>query len=339
MFLYTTGDLLQSSAEALVNAVNCEGCMGKGIAYQFKLQFPENNIDYVKACKNGALKPSKLHYFRERGKIIINFPTKNKWRENSKIEYIERGLDELLLLIRKLHIKSIAIPPLGSGNGGLVWADVKKVIVDKMQVVSRDVELSIYEPSKNYLPSPAKEPELGVSALVLMEIKQHLNRFNKVRLQKAAYFIRVFSQKKPFDFVAHECVPYAPSIDVVSKGIREFQQYYRTQSTEEAKSILYGKIVSESVNDTINSLLPSIKQACSFVNSISSDHELECLSTICFLIEQSGSMTWEDIVAGFQSWSAEKAMRFSEKEILDGIQKLRSLGIIEKSLIGYSFVA
>ena len=93
MFFYTTGDLLQSDAEALVNTVNCEGYMGKGIAYQFKLKFPNNNKDYVKACKNGTLRPGKLHVYKESEKIIINFPTKDKWREKSRMEYIEDGLD------------------------------------------------------------------------------------------------------------------------------------------------------------------------------------------------------------------------------------------------------
>ncbi|WP_199798965.1 macro domain-containing protein [Clostridium tetani] len=87
---------------------------------KFKLQYPENNIDYVKACKSGSLTIGKLHYFKERGKIIINFPTKNKWRAKSKIEYVEKGLDGLIKLIYLLNIKSIAIPPLGSGNGGLI---------------------------------------------------------------------------------------------------------------------------------------------------------------------------------------------------------------------------
>ena len=86
MIIYVTGDLLQSEAQCLVNTVNCEGYMGKGIAYQFKLAFPENNIDYVKACKAGKLYIGTLHYYYEKGKIIINFPTKDKWRAKSKIE-------------------------------------------------------------------------------------------------------------------------------------------------------------------------------------------------------------------------------------------------------------
>ena len=137
MFFCVTGDLLQSSAEALVNTVNCEGYMGKGIAYQFKLKFPQNNIDYIKACKKGTLKPGQLHYYCENGKIIINFPTKDKWRNKSKIKYIEDGLDALILLIENLNIKSIAIPPLGSGNGGLIWLDVKRIISEKLEGISR----------------------------------------------------------------------------------------------------------------------------------------------------------------------------------------------------------
>lgn len=152
MFHYVTGDLLQSSAEALVNAVNCEGYMGKGIAYQFKLQFPETNAAYVKACKNGELLPGKLHYFRERGKLVINFPTKNKWRAKSKLEYIEGGLYALIDLIGDMGIQSIAIPPLGSGNGGLNWDDVKQVIARQLEPVSSLVEIFIYEPSKNFAP-------------------------------------------------------------------------------------------------------------------------------------------------------------------------------------------
>ena len=119
MLTFITGDLLESSADCLVNTVNCEGYMGKGIAYQFKLKYPNNNKDYVKACKNKSLTVGKLHYFIEDNKVIINFPTKDKWRQKSKVEYIINGLNELVKLLPQLNIKSIAIPPLGCGNGGL----------------------------------------------------------------------------------------------------------------------------------------------------------------------------------------------------------------------------
>lgn len=339
MFFYTTGDLLQSNAEALVNTVNCEGYMGKGIAYQFKLKFPNNNKDYVRVCKNGTLRPGKLHFYREDGKIIINFPTKDKWREKSRMEYIEDGLDALVLLIKDLDIKSIAIPPLGSGNGGLVWADVKQVLSKKLEDTAKQVEIYVYEPSRNFASTPVQEPKLSTSALVLMELKGHLTKFNRLRLQKAAYFMDLFSSKKYFKFVAHKFGPYDHSIDIISNGIREFQKFHGTVSTKDAETILLNELTSESVNNTLKELRPSIEKSCDFVNSIKSDHELECLATICFLIESSGSLTADMVIAGFKNWSEDKANRFTEQDILNGIQKLNMIGIIDKNLIGYNLAA
>lgn len=90
MITYTKGNMFESDADCLVNTVNCEGFMGKGIAYQFKVRFPENNKSYIKACKSGELTVGKVHYYVEDGITIVNFPTKDKWRANSKIEYIEK---------------------------------------------------------------------------------------------------------------------------------------------------------------------------------------------------------------------------------------------------------
>jgi O-acetyl-ADP-ribose deacetylase (regulator of RNase III) len=336
MLFYTTGDLLKSDAEALVNTVNCEGYMGKGIAYQFKLQFPDNNTDYINACKSGSLKTGRLHFYKEQGKIIINFPTKDKWREKSRMEYITSGLDQLAPLIKDLHINSIAIPPLGSGNGGLIWTDVRNVIEKKLINISQSVNIYIYEPSKGYSSLPVNEPKLSSSALVLMEIKIRLKKFNKFRLQKAAYFVNVISHKGYFNFEKHKFGPYDHSIDIVSKKIREFQTFYGTKSTEEAKKILYNKLISESVKSKLTELSEPIEKACNYVNSIDNDHDLECLSTICFLIEKNTCLREESVIQSFKSWSDDKAKRFSEIEISAGLKKLYNSGIIEQNLIGYT---
>lgn len=338
MIIYTAGDLLKSAAEALVNTVNCEGYMGKGIAYQFKLQYPENNKDYVKACNRGELTVGKLHYFKERGKIIINFPTKNKWRAKSKMEYIADGLDELIKLINKLNIRTIAIPPLGSGNGGLIWNEVKYLLEQKLSVISDDIQIYIYEPSKNYVSQPSVEPKLSMSALVLMEIKKRLNRFNSLRLQKTAYFINIFSNQPYFNFRRHKYGPYDNSIYIISRNIKEFQKYHNVKSTEEAYRILYNKIVSSNIERKLNQLLPFIDEAADYVNSIKTNHELECLSTIVFLIEEQKSLSRDEILKDFKQWSEDKAKRFSNENILDGVDKLYNSNIIEKTLTGYSIV-
>ena len=336
MIKYTTGDLLKSDAQALVNTVNCEGYMGKGIAYQFKLVYPENNLDYVRVCKNGTLKIGKLHYFNEKGKTIINFPTKNKWRAKSKMEYIEVGMDELIKLIKLLDIKSIAIPPLGSGNGGLIWSEVKAVIESKLSVLSSDIDVYIYEPSTNYVAKSTVEPKLSLSALVLMKIKSNLNKFDTLRLQKTAYFIDVFSGQNYFNFKKHKYGPYDNAISIISRNIKEYQQYHNVKDSEEAYKILHNKIVSENIENKLNELLPFIVKASKYVNSIPTNHELECISTVVYLIDKNNVLSEEDILEMFNGWSEDKAKRFSDREILECITKLYKTGVIEKTLTGYA---
>ena len=141
---YVQGDLLKSNAEALVNAVNCVGVMGKGIALQFKKQYPKMFNSYRSICYNKKLTPGHLHYFKEKDKFIINFPTKDDWRNPSKIEYIENGLVSLVILIKNLNLKSIAIPMLGCGNGGLDWKEVNTLIINILTPAFRDSNLTVY---------------------------------------------------------------------------------------------------------------------------------------------------------------------------------------------------
>lgn len=122
------GNLLEADADALVNTVNTEGVMGKGVALQFAKKFPAMLAAYKEACKAGEVRPGRMHIY-ERGEMfqpryIINFPTKRHWRSPSRIEDIEAGLAALAEDIQRLHIRSIALPPLGCGHGGLDWDEV-----------------------------------------------------------------------------------------------------------------------------------------------------------------------------------------------------------------------
>ena len=129
MITYTTGNILEAETEALVNTVNCVGIMGKGIALQFKQAHPDNYAQYVRACEAGEVQPGRM-LITQTGSIlpphyIINFPTKRHWRGKSRLEDIDAGLEALKQDIRRLGIRSIAIPPLGCGSGGLAWSDVR----------------------------------------------------------------------------------------------------------------------------------------------------------------------------------------------------------------------
>jgi O-acetyl-ADP-ribose deacetylase (regulator of RNase III) len=149
MIEFVTGDLLKSEADALVNAVNCVGVMGRGIALQFKSAFPENFKAYAAACKREEVQPGHMFVF-ETGRLtpprfIINFPTKRHWRDNSRMEDIDAGLADLVGVIRDKEIRSIAVPPLGSGLGGLDWRAVRPRIEHALEGLN-DVRVLVYEP-------------------------------------------------------------------------------------------------------------------------------------------------------------------------------------------------
>ena len=121
------GDLFAANVDALVNPVNTAGVMGKGLALQFKKAFPDVFADYARACKHGEVELGRMHVVQRSTSplFVINFPTKKHWRQPSKLEYIESGLDDLVAQVRRLEIRSIAVPPLGCGLGGLDWREVK----------------------------------------------------------------------------------------------------------------------------------------------------------------------------------------------------------------------
>lgn len=335
MINFVTGNLLESSAECLVNTVNCEGYMGKGIAYQFKLKFPENNKDYVKACKTGELTIGKLHYFREDNKLIINFPTKDKWRRKSKIEYVIQGLDELKIILPKLNVRSIALPPLGCGNGGLQWNEVKQVILEKLKDIESNYDFYIYEPSQNFKAIPKESPKLSVSSLILMEMKLNLKKFNSLRLQKTGYFMNIYLGEQYFKFEKHKFGPYDNAIPIISKNIKAFQTYYGTKNTKEAYNIAYSTIISNQSKSKLSNLTPAVLRACEYVNRVESDKDLECISTIMFLIQSRNAKSEEKIIKGFKDWSEDKSKRFNENDIKNGIQYLVQTRMIVDTLIGY----
>lgn len=156
---FVTGDLLRADAEALVNAVNTDGVMGKGIALQFKRAYPSMFKAYAIACKDGLVKIGKVHVFElattGRPRCIINFPTKLHWRSKSRLADIAAGLDDLAVELASRDIRSVAIPPLGCGLGGLQWTDVLPLIQSALTRVS-DVDSLIYAPETGAEAAPAK---------------------------------------------------------------------------------------------------------------------------------------------------------------------------------------
>lgn len=197
MIVYVKGDLLNDSADALVNAVNTVGVMGKGLAYQFKDKFPDNFISYRKACENKELSVGKVFTYkvteRSTPSFILNFPTKAHWRGKSKIEYIEEGLNDLVEVVKQHDITTVALPALGSGLGGLPWSQVERLIVEILGKVE-GVEWRVYAP--NDKPPSSKRISLTTGrAALLFAMNSYMRASKKKQIseleaQSLVYLLR-----------------------------------------------------------------------------------------------------------------------------------------------------
>ena len=232
---YTKGNIFDSQCQAIINTVNCEGKMGKGLAYQFKKKFPEMEQDYVKVCLNGELYPGKLHIYQEKNFLIINFPTKKKWREKSKIEYIIIGLRKLKEEIVKRGINSVAIPPLGAGNGGLNWNEVKTEINRELLDIE-DVVFEVYEPSTN-INKKGKEPEINFDVLILAYICKNLKKVDSSNLKSVVKLLSIFSLG----------TMKIANLKNSTKTMKSFKEFYSLKDYSEIYKLINSKLISNSI--------------------------------------------------------------------------------------------
>jgi len=234
MIKYTKGNLLESQTEALINTVNEVGVMGKGIALMFKEKFPENSRAYEKACKGNEVRVGHMFVFENKELIgprwIINFPTKKHWSAPSQMQWIRDGLKDLARIIKEKEIKSVALPPLGCGNGGLEWRYVRQEMESTLADL-RDVCIIAFEPAITYQNAPKR---VGVEELTPARalIADMVRRYSilgiectNLEVQKLAYFVqRVLSVLKisnplNLNFSANKYGPYADQLRHLLNGL------------------------------------------------------------------------------------------------------------------------
>ncbi len=226
MIIHARGNLLRADAEALVNSVNCEGFMGKGVALQFKKAFPANFDAYQRACKRGEVRPGEMFLY-ETGtmvnpRYIINFPTKRKWRSKSRLDDIKAGLDALVALVRERRITSIAVPPLGCGLGGLTWSTVKPLIVRAFEALP-DVRVLLFHPSgappAKDMPVRTERPKLTLARALFLRLmgtyRELAYRLTLLEIQKLAYFLQEAGEPLRLRYVKHLYGPYAHNLNKV----------------------------------------------------------------------------------------------------------------------------
>jgi len=234
MIRFTTGNLLDAKAEALVNTVNTAGVMGKGIALMFKEAFRDNYEAYAAACKAGLVNVGHMFVTERKDlmgpKWVINFPTKRDWRHPSKIEWIESGLQDLKRVVVENGIRSIAIPPLGSGNGGLIWGDVRPLIVSALSSLS-DVDVLVFEPTATYQNVAKKsgvEKLTPARALVAELVRRYWIlgiQCTLLEVQKLAYFLERHIESTNLtnplnlEFKANKFGPYAQKLTHLLNGL------------------------------------------------------------------------------------------------------------------------
>lgn len=329
--LFKSGDLLREDAEALVNTVNCVGAMGRGIALQFKKAFPENNKLYEKACSNQEVQPGRM-FVVETGeftnpKYIINFPTKRHWRGKSRLEDIESGLKDLKRVIEQRQITSIALPPLGSGLGGLNWADVRERIVAELGSLE-GVEVRIFEPmgapDAKEMVKNRKVPNMTPGRAAMVELMRRyldglLDPFvTLLEIQKLMYFMQEAGQDLRCSYQKGSYGPYAREI---GKALNHTEGHltsgYADGGDDPAKRI---ELVPGAVEDARRFLeqqpetLSRFERVAALAEGFESPYGLELLSTVHWVVTREEAKTLDETVRQVHAWSDRKR-QFTRRQI------------------------
>ncbi|KKK92759.1 hypothetical protein LCGC14_2699710, partial [marine sediment metagenome] len=225
MIEITTGNILQAETEALVNTVNCVGVMGRGIALQFKKEFPDNFTAYKAACDKKELKPGMMLVVNlnqlQLPRYVINFPTKRHWKGKSRIEDIESGLNSLITEVRQRNIESIAIPPLGCGLGGLDWGVVRPMVERAFESLPK-VRVLLYEPvgapAAEKMAKTKKEPNMTVGRASLLGLmRRYLSAamdpsVSLLEIHKLMYFMQEAGEPLRLKYTKGPYGPYAENL-------------------------------------------------------------------------------------------------------------------------------
>ena len=333
------GDLLATDAEALVNTVNTVGVMGKGIALQFKLAFPDNYKAYEGACKRGEVQTGKMFVFHREHtpRVIINFPTKRHWKGKSKIEDIKSGLKALIEVVRKEGIRSIAVPPLGCGNGGLDWSDVRPLIEGAFSEVP-DVSVQLFypegAPKADEMKIATKRPKMTPGRAVILEVLSRYvlpeYRLTLLEIQKLAYFMQEAGEPLRFDFVKQQYGPYAENLHHVLQAIEgHFVRGYGDRSRDVSLE-LYPDAVKEAEDFLADETETQqrLARVTSLIEGYETPYGLELLSTVHWVVMHDsvpeGRKKADNVTSAVHSWNEHKRKTFTKQRIESAWQRLKA---------------
>ncbi|MBS2008429.1 MAG: macro domain-containing protein [Cyanobacteria bacterium SZAS TMP-1] len=334
------GNLLTADAEAIVNTVNCVGIMGKGIALQFKQAYPENFAAYAKACRSGDVRPGQMFIVAKdddrNPKFIVNFPTKRHWKEKSNIEDIKTGLEALVLEVQGLGIASIAIPPLGCGNGGLNWSDVKPLIEQAFSRVP-SVRVLLYEPNGT---PPAKDMPIGTELPSLTRARAMLIHLVQIygmpgydltllEIQKLAYFLQAAGEPLRLHYAKEKFGPFANNLNHV---LQKLEGHFLSGYGDHAAAGAQIRTLPGAAESAQQFLLPyadaiaRLNRVSRLIEGFETPYGMELLATVHWIATREDPLAAKDserAVLGVQAWSPRKSNLFVAKHIQKAWLRLR----------------
>ncbi len=339
MLQLTRGNLIDAQVEALVNTVNTVGIMGKGIALQFRQAFPDNYKLYQAACKRQEVVPGKMFVVAtnrlDNPKLIINFPTKRHWKEKSRIEDIESGLIDLVRLIQAEGIRSIAIPPLGCGNGGLDWGEVRPRIENALARVP-NVEVLLYSPGgapaveEMLVATPKPQMNDNRAALIAMMMTYGVigYRLTLLEIQKLAYFLQLAGQPLKLSFVEQKYGPYAEALNHVLQHLEgHYLRGYGDRSSAASVEVLKGGREDTTAyladDDDTNKRIDRVSE---LIEGFETPHGMELLATVHWVATENSAAksSVEQAIRDVHAWNERKARLFTPHHIRTAFAQLHN---------------
>lgn len=343
MIEYKVGDLFEEDVEALVNSVNCVGVMGRGIALQFKQVYPANYKAYRAACERNEVQPGSMFVFKtghvSHPHYIINFPTKRDWRNKSRIEDIESGLEDLAAVIREFNINSIAVPPLGSDLGKLDWSDVRPLIEDTLRQFD-SLKAIIFEPRKVGAPQPVRPSGIckmtvaraALVSLMARYLRASLDPFvTLLEIHKLMYFMQASGEPLKLNYEKGPYGPYARNLRHVLQALDGQMIFgYGDGGEMPHKPLRLAPGVWEDAERFLEEhpeTRSRLERVTELIKGFEMPFGVELLATVHWVTEDNHDATEEEIISHTHAWSDRKR-QFSGHQIKLAIKTLRNHGFV-----------
>jgi O-acetyl-ADP-ribose deacetylase (regulator of RNase III) len=354
-----SANLLDAPADALVNTVNTVGVMGKGLALQFKQAYPGNFRAYQAACRNGEVGLGRMFVYEPgvpgQPRYVINFPTKGHWRANSKLGDIQTGLEDLRQVILDRGITSIAVPPLGCGNGGLSWQDVRPLIVEALGDLP-GVSVLLYPPQDS--PTPAtmpvrtQRPRMTAGRAALLALLRDYAELSwlegstvtrggasLLEIQKLMYFLQEAGQPLRLNYAKGIYGPYAENLNHVLQALEgHYLRGYgdRTQRVLDLSPISLMDGAEDEARQWLaananHETADRITDVTKLITDFASPYGVELLATVHWTAARDAAGKKTDpatMTALIRAWNKRKERLFTEHHVRVAIQRLRELNWI-----------